>query len=195
MSTFTIDPSVPRERYLLDYIYPVNIPEDALRSREDIELFGSSSTGFKKYDSQLQNRMKTSALNIATMSTVVAEGHRLFLVNPEDVVPIWKSIEHYLQGWLAVMDRGLNKAKVPYQFLKELDEFANKVHPGATRLLSTEMRAVSENALFIENMYAEIGLPAVIGSDDAVKPEGESEAQPRQSIQDSLLEHQISWMR
>ena len=187
------DPNLPPEYYLLDVVYQVRTADEALVSKEHVEMFGTPSTGFAKYDRQLIGSSTVCYLSIDRLVKINEKGYRIELMVADDAYAIYTSIHYYLSHWKRVMDTGINKTIVPYELLGAIDRFAQKVYPSATTFVLNPMEGDDVNTAYIASLLDSGGVAEL---QDKAPPKDEAEISPiAPSIQDDLMAHQIRWMR
>ena len=194
-----IDPNKPAESYLLDVLYLITVPQEALQSVEDVEMYGTYTTTDARYDNQLHGQKTTAAVNIMRMLEIYNNGFSLYISDPGSILDIYLSVENYLTKWLEYMSSSINQAKAPpYELLRQLDNFAMYIHPGATSIFGRDVATITQSDLDYNHMFAEVG----VAGNEVINPELErqiakekEQEASRSSMQDLIIEHQAKWMR
>lgn len=192
-----IDPNKPAESYLLDVVYLVSVPQEALQNIQEIEMFGLTTTTDQRYDNQLRGQKVTAAINIMRMLDIYNNGYALYIVDPGSVLDIYLSIENYLTKWLEYMTNSINQAKAPpYELLRQLDNFAMLIHPGASSIFGRDAATVTQSDLDYDHMLAEVGVATgEVINHELEREKAQDQTVARPSLQDMIIDHQAKWMR
>ncbi len=115
------------DHYIFVPIFKVTVPQEALRSEEEIRVLGTPTTMNRRIDSALSRQRTTTYMNIAKMATLHAQGHAVGVVNHADCKTIYGYVQDHLDAWVKRLSHTVNRPKAPYEDLFKLDQFAQAV--------------------------------------------------------------------
>lgn len=155
--TINFDPGKTSDWYIFEPIFMVRVPAEALRSEDDVRLFGTPTTGNKRMDAALSTRMTTAYMNIARMATLASQGYSVAVVNHNDCKTIYEYTQNHLDAWAKRLTHVINRPNAPFDDLQKLDSFASSVYVHArhqyhdpTSIQSAFMQSVEELGLLGE---------------------------------------------
>lgn len=181
--------------YIVDKVFGVQTVEEALRSRESIEMFGTPSTGFKQYDDQLVGSYTTCYLPIAKLAKIHEQGYHLAVLNREDCKTIYICVQYYLEKWMEIIRNNLNRVTIPYDILYQLDRFAHLVYPSASNVFNTNVDPGDALSRWMEQFQSECDIGSLeVVEDKNIDPET-GERPVRTSLQEEIMQHQARRMK
>lgn len=113
--------------YIFEPIFKVTVPQEALRTEEEIRMLGTPTTMNRRIDAALSRQRTTTYMNIARMAEIHAKGHPVGIVNHADCKTIYGYVQDHLDAWVKLLNHTLNRPKAPYEDLFKLDQFAQAV--------------------------------------------------------------------
>lgn len=119
---------------IFEPIFEVRVPQEALRSEEEIRLYGTPTTGNRRIDKALRSAKTTTYMNIARMATLHSQGWEVAVVKHEDCKVIYDYVQNHLDAWVKLLSSSVNRPNAPYEDLHILDQFAQSVFAHARHL-------------------------------------------------------------
>lgn len=132
--------SHPTVWYLFNRRFMCRVPPLALRTIDDIKMFGTPTTGNPILDKEMEQEWALRMLNIAEMEDCFHRGYNVRLVKYSDSKTIYELIIDHLVEWRNFFDVATNN-RVPDETIDELirlDKFATAVYVPARHLFTEE---------------------------------------------------------
>lgn len=107
--------------------YLVKTKDIALRTEEDIRLYGIRINDHQTINQTIDVNNTTCMLTINEMVEIYENGYPITIINTNDKLAILESIESYLKSWEMLVNSSVNTMDVPYGDLIRLDDFATNV--------------------------------------------------------------------
>ena len=126
---------------LFENLFTVMVPAAALMCVEDMEEYGTRTSGDSELDIMLSENDIRVMLTIDAMVEHFKDGYSIKVLTQKDVTEIYGIIEDHLMLWLDHINNSRNKLPVPYEDLILLDEFASTIHANNKRILSAEINS------------------------------------------------------
>lgn len=130
----------PTVWYLFNRRFMCRVPPLALRSIEDIKLFGTPTTGNPLLDKEMEQEWALRMLNIAEMEDCFHRGYNVRLTKYSDSKVIYDLITDHLIAWRTFFET-IENNRVPDETIDELvrlDKFATVVYIPARHLFTEE---------------------------------------------------------
>lgn len=139
-------PWVPEDQrttvwYLLEPKFLVRVPQMALRTVDDIKLFGTPTSGDNYMDRELAKNDATVMLSIAAMEEIFHRGFNIKVVQYDDTKKIYEHISNHLIAFKNLLLSSENVNPEP-SFLDELirlDKFAQATYDKAKYVLGGDI--------------------------------------------------------
>lgn len=128
----------PTVWYLFNRRFMCRVPPLALRSIEDIKMFGTPTTGNPLLDKEMEQEWALRMLNIAEMEDCFNRGYNVRLAKYSDSKVIYELITDHLISWRTFFETVENN-RVPDETIDELirlDKFATAVYVPARHLFT-----------------------------------------------------------
>lgn len=117
----------PTDYYIFEPIFCVTVPQEALRSEEEVRALGTPTTLNRRIDAVLSKQRTTTYMNIAKMATLSAKGWPVAVVNHGDCKTIYEYVQNHLDAWVKLLGYSIHRPNAPYEDLFTLDQFAQQV--------------------------------------------------------------------
>lgn len=111
--------------------FNVSLPSIYMYSTDEIEMFGTPTSGNKGIDEMMMNAPVYTYMTIPQMAEKYDEGAPISLVNPKDSVKIAELISEHLNRWLWILKNTVNGKAPPEEDFVVLDQLAMAIHPYA----------------------------------------------------------------
>ena len=111
--------------------FNVSIPSIYMYSTDEIEAYGTPTSGDKGVDEMMRNAPVFTYMTIPVMAEKYDEGAPISLVNPRDSVKIAELISEHLNRWLWILKNTINGKAPPEEDFMVLDQLAAAIHPFA----------------------------------------------------------------
>lgn len=115
------------DHYIFVPIFQVTVPQEALRTEEEVRTYGTPTTMNKRIDATLSRQRTTTYMNIAKMATLHSKGYQVGIVTHSDCKTIYDYVQNHLDAWANLLGNTINRPKAPYEDLYMLDQFAQAV--------------------------------------------------------------------
>ena len=112
---------------IFHYIFICQMSAMHLYSDEELEHYGSISSGDREFDKAMATDLTTVQLTISRIAELSDEGVPVILTNPEDSARIYKIIQEHLDDWDRNSRTNLNLGNVPVEDLRKLELVKTKV--------------------------------------------------------------------
>lgn len=187
-----VDKNIDSTEYIFKRMFLVRTPREAILNRNEIEQWGSRSTGFRRYDEQLVGAYTQVYLPIAKIADIMHEGYHISLCDAaNDSKRMYEYIQYHLESWMQVINGSMHKVDAPIEDLRKLDALANNVYAIAAGYYKSD--DMSEFEKFLTDLNFGGALPSMdllYNQDQEQKPAVNTEAPARKSFQDELLQYQ-----
>lgn len=113
-------------------------------SKNDINIFGVSSSGDRGIDDALLKSWVSVQITIADMVEMHSKGIPIIVTDPRNTVPIYEVLKQHLADWHRHVQSSINVGVVPVEDLRKMDDFASKIFPIASRYKKPEELKISQ---------------------------------------------------
>lgn len=139
-------PYVPEDKrttvwYLLEPKFMVRVPPMALRTVDDIKLFGTATSGDEYVDKEMAKNLTVCMLSVAAMEEIHHRGYDVGVVNYDDTKKIYEYITNHLVAFKNLFQSSENVAPEAdlLDELIRLDKFATAVYGPAKHLMNGDL--------------------------------------------------------
>lgn len=115
------------DHYIFVPIFMVTVPQEALRTEEEVRVLGTPTTMNRRIDAVLSRQRTTTYMNIAKMATLASKGWAIGIVKHEDCKTIYDYVQNHLDAWVQLLGHSIHRPNAPYEDLYILDQFAQQI--------------------------------------------------------------------
>ena len=185
------------DHYIFVPLFQVTVPQEALRTEEEVRILGTPTTLNKRYDAQLSRQRTTTFMNIAKMATLSHKGWGVAIVKHSDCKTIYEYIQNHLDAWANLLGHTIHRPKAPYEDLFILDQFAQQVFQHARwqysnpeNMQNAFMRQIDSLGLLGEFSVFQPSIISRTRQETVEKPE-EAEGMKREPLTEFFLRSQL----